>query len=82
MHGVQHPSLHRLVFIDGNDYSHDFLSHLVSFALKLRNYGIFDNDLIMHLSEVIAGSLYGGTQGHSTLYEELEVYRYPLIRID
>lgn len=28
----------------------------------------------MHLSEVVAGSLYSGTQGHSTIYEDLGPY--------
>ncbi|CAG8776073.1 3103_t:CDS:2, partial [Cetraspora pellucida] len=33
---------------------------------------ILDNGLITQLSEVISGSLYG--EGHSTLYNEIDVY--------
>ena len=49
------------------------LSHLVGFALKLRNLGISDHGLIRELSIPLAGSLYGG-EGHSRLYEDDAVY--------
>ena len=49
------------------------LSHLVGFALKLRNLGIPDHGLIRELSIPLAGSLYGG-EGHSRLYEDDAVY--------
>ncbi|RKP22361.1 hypothetical protein SYNPS1DRAFT_20172 [Syncephalis pseudoplumigaleata] len=74
MHGFSHPSLLRAIYIDGVDYTGDFLTSLISFALRLRNHGIHDHGLIVYLSEAIAGSLYSGTQGHSTIYEELQVY--------
>lgn len=70
--GIQHPNIYRAVYIDAADYIPDFLSHLVVFALKLRNLGYDDHGLIVHLSDAIAGNVYGfGTQGHSTLYEEI-----------
>jgi hypothetical protein len=74
MHGFSHPSLLRAIYIDGVDYTGDFLISLITFALRLRNHGIHDHGLIVYLSEAIAGSLYSGTQGHSTIYEELQVY--------
>lgn len=49
------------------------LSHLVGFALKLRNLGIPDHGLIRELSSPLAGSLYTG-EGHSRLYDEETVY--------
>ncbi|GAB1214497.1 hypothetical protein ATERTT37_003660 [Aspergillus terreus] len=50
------------------------LSHLVGFALKLRNLGIPDHGLIRELSAPLAGSLYTG-DGHSRLYDDEVVYR-------
>lgn len=49
------------------------LSHLVGFALKLRNLGIPDHGLIRELSSPLAGSLYTG-EGHSRLYDDEAVY--------
>jgi hypothetical protein len=51
------------------------LSHLVGFALKLRNLGISDHGLIRELSQPLAGSLYTG-EGHSRLYDDEAVYQY------
>ena len=51
----------------------DFLTHLVGFALKLRNLGISDHGLIRELSAPLAGSLYTG-EGHSRIYEDEAVY--------
>lgn len=50
------------------------LSHLVSFAMKLRNLGISDHGLIRELSSPLAGSLYSG-EGHSRLYDDEALYR-------
>ncbi|GAB1196966.1 hypothetical protein APSETT444_006246 [Aspergillus pseudonomiae] len=50
------------------------LSHLVGFALKLRNLGLPDHGLIRELSSPLAGSLYSG-DGHSRLYDDEAVYR-------
>lgn len=49
------------------------LTHLVGFALKLRNLGISDHGLIRELSSSLAGSLYSG-EGHSRIYDEDSVY--------
>ena len=49
------------------------LSHLVGFALKLRNLGVQDHGLIRELSSPLAGSLYTG-DGHSRLYDDEAVY--------
>ena len=51
------------------------LSHLVGFALKLRNLGLPDHGLVRELSSPLAGSLYSG-EGHSRLYDDEAVYRY------
>ena len=51
----------------------DFLTHLVGFALKLRNLGIPDHGLIRELSLPLAGSLYGG-EGHSRIYDDESLY--------
>ncbi|EEP80219.1 predicted protein [Uncinocarpus reesii 1704] len=50
------------------------VSHLVGFAMKLRNLGISDHGLIRELSSPLAGSLYSG-EGHSRLYDDETVYR-------
>lgn len=49
------------------------LTHLVGFALKLRNLGVSDHGLIRELSSPLAGSLYSG-EGHSRIYEDDAVY--------
>ncbi|KAK7906154.1 hypothetical protein LTR67_000880 [Exophiala xenobiotica] len=70
---VTHPHIYRAVFIDSRVHAPNFLSHLVGFALKLRNVGVPDHGLIRELSSPLAGSLYGG-EGHSRIYEEDAVY--------
>ena len=77
-HGISHPGLFRVIHIEGVDYNHDFISHLISFLLKLRNLGLSDRDLLVHLSDLIAGNLYFGTQGHSSVYEEEGVYDHSI----
>ncbi|KAJ3083811.1 hypothetical protein HDU99_005899 [Rhizoclosmatium hyalinum] len=75
LHAFNHPSIFRAIHIDGADYSPDFLSHLVVFALRLRNAGLSDRGLLVYLSEFLQGNVYGfGTQGHSTIYEETDTY--------
>ena len=59
--------------MDGRIHAPDFLSHLVGFALKLRNLGLPDHGLIRELSPALAGSLYAG-EGHSRVYEDPRVY--------
>ncbi|KAL9640412.1 MAG: hypothetical protein Q9164_000294 [Protoblastenia rupestris] len=70
---IVHPYIYRAVFIDGRVHAPDFITHLVGFALKLRNLGISDHGLIRELSSPLAGSLYGG-EGHSRIYEDESVY--------
>ncbi|OOQ89368.1 hypothetical protein PEBR_27637 [Penicillium brasilianum] len=70
---VVHPYIYRSVFVDGRVHAPSFLSHLVGFALKLRNLGIPDHGLIRELSSPLAGSLYTG-EGHSRLYDDEAVY--------
>ena len=70
---ITHPHIYRAVLIDGRTHAPNFLSHLVGFALKLRNLGVPDHGLIRELSSPLAGSLYTG-EGHSRIYEELSVY--------
>ncbi|KAI8926790.1 hypothetical protein BC831DRAFT_399503 [Entophlyctis helioformis] len=75
LHGINHPNIYRALYIDAADYQPDFLSHLVVFALKLRNAGLSDHGLVVHLSDVLAGNIYGfGTQGHYAIYEEENTY--------
>ncbi|KAJ1912863.1 hypothetical protein IWQ60_009467 [Tieghemiomyces parasiticus] len=74
MHGLSHMHVYRAVYIDGAHFTGDFLTDLVAFALKLRNYGLSDHDLTVHISETLAGSLYSGTPGHSTIYNDTQVY--------
>ncbi|KAJ5747454.1 uncharacterized protein N7511_009150 [Penicillium nucicola] len=70
---LAHPYVYRAVFVDGRVHAPSFLSHLVGFALKLRNLGISDHGLIRELSSPLAGSLYTG-EGHSRLYDDEAVY--------
>ncbi|PIA12942.1 hypothetical protein COEREDRAFT_83817 [Coemansia reversa NRRL 1564] len=74
LQGVSHPNVYRAVYIDAPHYLDDFLTNLIVFALRLRNMGIYDHDLLIYLSEVVAGSLWGHW-GHSTVYGEPAVYR-------
>ncbi|KAL1649189.1 hypothetical protein SLS58_001763 [Diplodia intermedia] len=70
---ISHPYIYRAVFVDGRIHAPDFITHLVGFALKLRNLGLPDHGLIRELSPALAGSLYGG-EGHSRLYNDVGVY--------
>lgn len=70
---ITHPHIYRAVFIDGRIHAPNFLSHLVGFALKLRNVGVPDHGLIRELSPPLAGSLYTG-EGHSRIYDDDTVY--------
>ncbi|KAF9938877.1 hypothetical protein BGZ67_010280 [Mortierella alpina] len=73
MTSVHHPSIVRAVYVDnGASHKSDFLINLIAFSLRLRNAGVDDHGILVHLSEVIAGSLYG--EGHSTIYDERDVY--------
>ncbi|KAJ1944359.1 hypothetical protein FBU59_002620, partial [Linderina macrospora] len=58
LQGVSHPNVYRAVYIDAPHYLDDFLTNLIVFGLRLRNMGLYDHDLLIHLSEVVAGSLW------------------------
>ncbi|KAJ4351671.1 uncharacterized protein N0V89_007014 [Didymosphaeria variabile] len=70
---VSHPYIYRAVFVDGRIHAPSFLTHLVGFALKLRNLGLPDHGLVRELSPHLAGSIYAG-EGHSRVYEDPRVY--------
>ncbi|KAF2835431.1 hypothetical protein M501DRAFT_999192 [Patellaria atrata CBS 101060] len=70
---ISHPYIYRAVFVDGRIHAPDFITHLVGFALKLRNLGIPDHGLVRELSPAMAGSLYSG-EGHSRIYDDPAVY--------
>lgn len=73
-HALSHPGVLRAVFVDSQAFAaSDFVVNLVTFALRLRNAGLSDHDLLPQLSEALAGSLTG--VGHSRIYDETEVYR-------
>ncbi|KAI9890104.1 MAG: hypothetical protein M1814_004503 [Vezdaea aestivalis] len=74
---IGHPYVYRAVFVDGRIHAPDFITHLVSFALKLRNLGISDHGLIRELSGPLAGSLYSG-EGHSRIYDDSLCYSLAL----
>ncbi|GME48214.1 hypothetical protein GTA08_BOTSDO01497 [Neofusicoccum parvum] len=70
---ISHPYIYRAVFVDGRIHAPDFITHLVGFALKLRNLGLPDHGLVRELSPALAGSLYSG-EGHSRIYDDAAVY--------
>jgi len=70
---ITHPYIYRSVFVDSRIHAPSFLTHLVAFAIKVRNLGGSDHDLLRELSHPLAGSLYGG-EGHSMIYHDQAVY--------
>jgi len=69
------PNVYRCVFVPNEDYDEsDFLIKLVHWCVMRRNRGLYDGGLLVHLSEALGGDLLAG-KGHSTLYEELSVYK-------
>ncbi|CAE6506704.1 unnamed protein product [Rhizoctonia solani] len=70
---ASHPLILRGLFLDGDAYSSsDFLSNLLVLLLRVKNAGLDEHGLVIHLSEATAGSLSG--IGHSTAYEDLGPY--------
>ncbi|KAL6611937.1 hypothetical protein LY90DRAFT_409958 [Neocallimastix californiae] len=69
LQGINHPNLYRAIYVERRDYHDDFFTSLIEFDMKLRNRGISDYGLLIHLSDLIIGSFVHGTQGHSTIYE-------------
>ncbi|KAI7890718.1 uncharacterized protein EV154DRAFT_245820 [Mucor mucedo] len=75
MSGISHPNILRAIYIDGHVYTKDdFLIRLITFALKLLNAGLSDHGFLIHISEVLAGKIYAWEGGHSTIYEEPQVF--------
>jgi hypothetical protein len=75
LQGINHPNLYRAIYVERRDYHDDFFTSLIEFDMKLRNRGISDYGLLIHLSDLIIGSFVHGTQGHSTIYESDNVYK-------
>ncbi|KAK4505508.1 hypothetical protein PRZ48_003471 [Zasmidium cellare] len=71
---LTHPYVNRLVFIDGRLHTSNFISHLIVFAVKLRNLCVSDHGLLREISAPVAGSLVGG-EGHSRVYDDPAVYQ-------
>lgn len=69
---ISHPNIYRAVYVDGQDVAPEFISNLISLALRLRNYGSTDHGVVKELSGALAGTLTGG--GHSKIYDETRVY--------
>lgn len=70
---VSHPNILRAVYVDGGtEVSPEFISNLISMALRLKNLGCSEHGLIKEISSSLAGSLRGG--GHSRIYDEPAVY--------
>jgi hypothetical protein len=79
MSGLSHPNILRAIYIDGHMYSkNDFLIRLITFAIRLLNFGLSDHGFLIHISAVLAGNMYTLEGGHSTVYEELDVFMLPL----
>ncbi|OMJ28782.1 hypothetical protein AYI69_g1736 [Smittium culicis] len=75
MHSVSHPNIYRAVCVS-SPIKPSFLTKLAIFLIKLRNAGLSDYDLALYISESIAGTLWpGAVSGHSSIYEEEEVYK-------
>lgn len=73
---LRHPYVARTIFIDGR-LETNFLTHLLTLALKLRNLGCDDHGLVNELSGPLAGSLVGG-DGHSRIYDDEQVYLFAI----
>lgn len=69
---LSHPNIYRAVYVDGQDVAPEFVSTLVTLALRLRNVGSSDHGVIKEISGALSGTLTGG--GHSKVYDEPEVY--------
>uniref|UniRef100_A0A060T273 ARAD1A05830p n=1 Tax=Blastobotrys adeninivorans TaxID=409370 RepID=A0A060T273_BLAAD len=69
---VSHPNIFRAVYVDGQDVPPEFISTLVALALRLRNIGASDHNVLKELSSALPGTLTGG--GHSKIYNEPRVY--------
>jgi hypothetical protein len=84
MTGWSHPNLKRAIYFDHFNYGgdEDFLCSLLVLLVRLRNRGLSDHNLLVYLSDYLAGSLYsvGGSAAasggeHSTIYDDPRVYQ-------
>ncbi|CAN6616306.1 hypothetical protein TRVA0_006S02674 [Trichomonascus vanleenenianus] len=70
---VSHPNIYRAIYVDGHEVvAPEFISTLVSLALRLRNIGSTDHGVVRELSGSLAGAL--RSNGHSKIYDEPRVY--------
>ena len=77
---IHAPDLYASTLIFMSQLTVPSITNLVGFALKLRNLGVSDHQLIKALSAPLAGSLYTG-EGHSRLYDEEGIYEYVSIHL-
>lgn len=63
MHSYWHPLIFRSMFIESDNYRDDFLTRLITLMIDLRNRNISDQDLLIYISDYLAGSVYSG-QGY------------------
>ncbi|VEU21724.1 DEKNAAC102261 [Brettanomyces naardenensis] len=73
---VKHPNIYKAVYIDGGSDTPDFVARIVKVSCMLQNLGYSDHDVIKEISYALAGPLTGG--GHSTIYNDLDVYKLAL----
>lgn len=78
MTAFSHPNILRAVHIDERNRKVDhFVLEVIHYLLRLRNMGISDRQMLVHLSSMIGSSLYNGVE-HSTIYEEPKVFQTAL----
>lgn len=73
---VKHPNIYKAVYIDGGSDTPDFVSRIVKLSCMLQDLGYSDHDVVKEISYALAGPLTGG--GHSTVYNDLDVYKLAL----
>lgn len=73
---ADHPNIFRATFIDSDSRTPNFIKRLVNIAGTLINLGYDDHGIIKEISGALAGTLTGG--GHSTVYNEAQVYEMGL----
>ncbi|EDO17667.1 hypothetical protein Kpol_1004p42 [Vanderwaltozyma polyspora DSM 70294] len=69
---AHHPNIFRATFIDRDSRTPKFITRIVDIAGKLIDLGHDDHGIIKEISSSLAGPLTGG--GHSTVYNEAQVY--------
>ena len=73
---VHHANIFRATFIDKGSRTPSFITRIVDIAGKLIDLGYDDHGIIKEISASLAGPLTGG--GHSTVYNEAQVYELGL----